>query len=270
MKILKLRFKNLNSLQGEWNIDFTDTAYLANGIFALTGPTGAGKSTILDAICLALYGRTPRLKVISQGSNEIMSRQTGECFAEVEFESQAGHFLCHWSQHRAYKKPDGNLAAPAHEIADAVTGKIIENKKKVLKVVEDKTGMDFNRFIRSVMLAQGDFSLFLQSNANDRAPILEQITGTDIYSLISQTVYKRQSDENNKLENLRAEVSGIIFLSPEEEKQVNEELAGRQNERKPLSDETAQINKAIQWLDGIAILHKELAVLTNDTAAIDE
>ena len=82
MKILELRFKNLNSLYGEWVIDFTDPEYVSNGIFALTGPTGAGKSTILDAICLALYGATPRLGKITKSGNEIMSRQTGECYAE--------------------------------------------------------------------------------------------------------------------------------------------------------------------------------------------
>lgn len=83
MKIVQLRFQNLNSLVGEWQIDFTDPAFVADGIFAITGPTGAGKSSILDAICLALYGRTPRLGRITKSSNEIMSRQTGECFAEV-------------------------------------------------------------------------------------------------------------------------------------------------------------------------------------------
>ena len=87
MKILRLRFKNLNSLAGVWDIDFTHPDYVSSGIFAIIGPTGAGKSTILDAICLGLYGQTPRLARITQSENEIMSRQTGECFAEVEFET---------------------------------------------------------------------------------------------------------------------------------------------------------------------------------------
>ena len=85
MKILKLWFQNLNSLRGKWIVDFTTPEYTGDGIFAITGPTGAGKSTVLDAICLALYGRTPRLKAINQTANEIMSRQSGECFAEVVF-----------------------------------------------------------------------------------------------------------------------------------------------------------------------------------------
>ena len=90
MRILQIRFKNLNSLAGEWAIDLTHPAFLSDGIFVITGPTGAGKTTILDAICLALYGRTPRLKTLSDSENEIMSRQTGECFAEVTFSGIAG------------------------------------------------------------------------------------------------------------------------------------------------------------------------------------
>ena len=97
MKIIELRFKNINSLYGEWLIDFTNPEYISNGIFALTGPTGSGKSTILDAVCLALYGRTPRLNRITKSENEIMSRQTGECFSEVTFESQEGRFKCFWN-----------------------------------------------------------------------------------------------------------------------------------------------------------------------------
>jgi len=94
MRILGVQFKNLNSLIGEWNIDFTHPEYLSDGIFAITGPTGAGKTTIMDAICLGLYGRTPRLDKVTKSSNEIMSRRTGECFAEVAFETQKGRYRC--------------------------------------------------------------------------------------------------------------------------------------------------------------------------------
>ena len=122
MRILGVRFKNLNSLVGEWQIDFTHPAYASDGIFAITGPTGAGKTTIMDAVCLALYGSTPRLNKVTKSGNEIMSRQTGECFAEVTFETGKGRYRCHWSQRRARKKPDGELQQARHEIADADTG----------------------------------------------------------------------------------------------------------------------------------------------------
>ena len=189
MKILNLRFKNLNSLVGEWSIDFTTPEYVSSGIFAITGPTGAGKSTILDAICLALYGRTPRLKSISKSGNEIMSRQTGECFSEVTFATRAGEFRCHWSQHRARKKANANLIDSKHELSNAINGNILETKKRdVATAVEEKTGMDFDRFTRSMLLAQGGFAAFLQALPDDRAPILEQITGTEIDSEISKRI----------------------------------------------------------------------------------
>lgn len=263
MRILQLRFKNLNSLVGEWLIDLSHPAFLADGIFAITGPTGAGKSTILDAICLALYGRTPRLRNISKSSNEIMSRQTGECFAEVIFETNAGQYRCHWSQHRARKKAEGELQSPKHEIADGISGKIIEAKiRGVAEQIEKATGMDFDRFTRSMLLAQGGFAAFLQADADQRAPILEQITGTEIYSHISIKVHEQRVAETKKLELLQAELAGMQVLSPEQEQQLTSDLAEKMKSDVALNTDLAQNNKAITWLEGMANVEADLVKLS--------
>ncbi|MDD4220132.1 MAG: AAA family ATPase, partial [Sphaerochaetaceae bacterium] len=247
----------------EWHIDFTDPEYDYNGIFALTGPTGAGKSTILDAICLALYGATPRLGRITQSSNDIMSRQTGECYAEVVFESQAGRFRCHWGQHRSRKNRDGDLQSPRHEIAEATPGgKVMENQLRlVLSAVEEKTGMDFDRFTRSILLAQGGFDTFLKATAEQKSKILEQITGTNIYSEISIGVHNRQREEQRKLDLLQAETSGIIILAPEEEHELHEKLKNIKEQEPRLVKLVSETGHAITWVRTIATLQSEIKSL---------
>lgn len=270
MRILALRFKNLNSLYGEWTIDFTAPEYACDGIFAITGPTGAGKSTILDAICLALYGRTPRLKSISKNSNEIMSRQTGECFAEVCFEVQGRPFRCHWSQRKARKKPDGNLIDSTHEISDAKTGQVLASKKRdVGSRVEKETGMDFDRLTRSMLLAQGGFAAFLAATPDNRSPILEQITGTQMYSDISKGVHTRWRDEDEKLKLLRAQIEGIGILSNEEETAHIRELGLTQEIEKKERRKNEAVRKSIHWISGMASLKAELSEIDREFRVLD-
>ena len=269
MRILQVRFKNLNSLVGEWQIDLMHPAFASDGIFAITGPTGAGKTTILDAICLALYGRTPRLNKVTKSGNEIMSRQTGECFAEVTFETQTGRYRCHWSQHRARKKPDGELQAPKHEIADADSGEIFESKiRGVADQIESATGMDFDRFTRSMLLAQGGFAVFLQAAPDDRAPILEQITGTEIYSQISIRVHEHQRVEREKLNLLQAETAGIVILEPGQEKEIEQALETKQKEETDLAAKSSDTGMAIAWLTTIDRLKKEIGNLADEASKL--
>ena len=221
MRILKLRFQNLNSLQGKWEIDFRHTAYADEGIFAITGSTGAGKSTILDAICLALYGATPRLGEITQSKNDLMSRHTGECLSEVIFATKNGSYRCTWLQKRARKNPEGNLQSPTHEIApftdDATKLPPLETQtRKTRKLVAEFTGMDFDRFTRAMLLAQGSFAAFLQANSDERSNLLEEITGTEIYGDISKKVHEFKTQSDAELKTLTDRLSGMTVLSDEE------------------------------------------------------
>lgn len=259
MKITKVRFQNLNSLAGTWCIDFTNPAYLESSLFAITGPTGAGKSTLLDAICLALYGRTPRLEKITKSSNEIMSRHTGLCFAEVEFETMQGTFRCHWSQHRSRKKGSGDLQQPKHEIADIVSGAILESRmRNVLEKVETVTGMDFDRFTRSTLLAQGGFAAFLQAKPDERAPLLEQITGSKIYSQISIQVHEQYNLEKEKCTILENDLGHIVLLTRNEEDALILALQTAQKSFEQIKAALTALRAQQHWLTNLANLQTEI------------
>jgi exonuclease SbcC len=270
MMIQKLRFANLNSLQGEWEIDFTRPEYLSDGLFAITGPTGSGKSTILDAICLALYGQTPRLGRITKSSNEIMSRHAGDCFAEVTFATAAGAYRVHWSQHRSRHRRGGELQAQKHEISDVATGVVIQTKlQETLLEVEARTGMDFDRFTRSMMLAQGEFARFLLADADQRAPVLEQITGTEIYSVISMKVHERRRDEQARFERLQLECEGIRLLGDEELQALENERAGCIETERDLNAGVETDSAALRWLQEVARLEEALVSIGGEAAALD-
>ena len=271
MRILQIRFKNLNSLTGEWSIDFTHLDYMSKGIFAITGSTGAGKTTILDAICLAIYGRTPRLERVNKSGNEVMSRQAGECFAEVTFETLKGRFRCHWSQHRSRKKSDGELQDPKHEISDADSGKVIASSiRNVAGHIEEVTGMDFERFTRSMLLAQGGFAAFLQASPDERAPILEQITGTEIYSRISIKVHEWRSRERSKLDIMQAELAGIQLLDKDAEIELRTELETKDGMETDLKQRSLNLGNALTWLDDVAALEKDIAALNEQWIGFEE
>ncbi|MDN5560967.1 MAG: AAA family ATPase, partial [Psychrobacter sp.] len=268
MRLIELRLKNLNSLKGEWHIDFSDPAFLNEGIFAITGQTGAGKTTILDAICLALYSQTPRLGDITGSTNEIMTQGTGECSAEVIIEIDSKRYQCYWYQHRAHKKAKGNLLPIKHEISEVQTGKILEEKKsKTSAHIQNLIGMDFNQFTRSIMLAQGSFAAFLKSDIGDRAAILEKITGTAIYAKISLNVHEKKRSEEEVLGKLQAGVNSLSLLSNEEEKLLVADLE-RFNQQQSTQRQTFKtLSEQLQWLDSVQQLQQNLSTYQTDFAA---
>ena len=216
MRILRVHINNLNSLRLKRTIDFTEPPLAGVGIFAITGDTGAGKSTILDGITLALYGKIARSKDVK----EVMSFGAVECQAEVEFAVKEDRYLAGWRMHRARGKEDGNLIGPSREIAKWDEKKqvfipVAEKIRDADQLIEQISGLDYERFSRSVLLSQGDFAAFLRSDERERSELLERITGTEIYSTLSIAAYDRFREENQKLEALQEQLKQLDFFQEE-------------------------------------------------------
>lgn len=272
MKILSVRLKNINAIKGEWKIDFTQEPFNGSSLFAITGPTGAGKTTLLDAICLALYHRTPRLGAITANTNELITRHTADCLVEVEFAVKDKKYRAFWSQKRAHNKTDGKLQDAVCELAYA-TGEIISSKlnEKISKV-EEITGLNFERFTQSMLLAQGGFAAFLEANNKDRAGLLEQLTGTEIYGQISLYVHEKQRDLSLELTKLTSKAEGFQLLTPEELTATKEELAQLTTQAQVLKKEQQKRQEEHQWRSNLdeALANQQQAEEQQTKAAAEQ
>ena len=223
MRILRIAIHNLNSLKGKHLIDFTEPPLADHPLYAIVGPTGAGKTTILDAITLALYGQTERTKSLTEAKKEVatvMTHGTAQCRAEVEFETSRGRYRSVWRRRRAHKKIDKDLMASERELSQwnekqQVYDILATKKREVDARVVEVTGLDYDRFVRSVMLTQGDFDRFLKSETGEKAAILEQITGTEIYRQLSEGAFQRHKLAREAYTRLADRMEHVVPLSPE-------------------------------------------------------
>ena len=233
MKILAIRLKNLTSIEGTVEVDFTAEPLHSAGIFAISGPTGAGKSTLLDALCLALYDKAPRfatsvesVNLADVGDNQInqsdvrnlLRRGTSDGYAEVDFLGIDGRrYRSRWSVRRTRNKISGSLQPQTLEVKELDTEKEFQGTKKELLIqLVELVGLTYEQFTRTVLLAQNDFATFLKSKGAAKAELLEKLTGTGVYSRISQEVYARNKAAQEEVTLIQNQMN-VIELMPEEE-----------------------------------------------------
>lgn len=265
MRILAIRGKNLASLEGEFDIDFTTEPLKSAGIFAITGSTGSGKSTLLDALCLALFDDMPRTnratenisvadvkdKTIQQkDSRNILRRGTSEGYAEVDFISLGGEvFRSTWSVRRARGKADGSLQATEFRLFNISANHEEQGRKtELLARIRELIGLTFDQFTRAVLLAQGDFATFLKARQSEKAELLEKLTGTDIYSRISASIYEHFKKSEQELHLLKERIQGIELLPDDQYAALSAEISLLSAEIKQEESEIARLSASLKWM----------------------
>jgi exonuclease SbcC len=263
VKILAIRLKNLASLAGPFEIDFTAEPLASAGLFAITGPTGAGKSTLLDALCLALFGAVPRLgdtgqAKISDADTDIsigdprtlIRRGTGGGYAEVDFVGVSGRrYRARWEANRARDKASGKLQNSRQSLVDLDSDQLLASQKTEYKTqLELALGLNFEQFTRAVLLAQSEFSAFLKANDNERSELLEKLTDTALYTQLGRRAFDKSKDAREAHKLLQDQASGVTPLAPEARAELDRQLGEAQQQLKTQQAQLKQLELQHTWL----------------------
>ena len=261
MKILKIEFQNINSLRGAHKIDFTNSPFTESSLFAITGPTGSGKSTLLDVISLALFNQVPRLGRISRAEilnkGAILTRNQKEAFASVTYLCKYGIFCSQWS---ISTNRNEKLREYEMEISSVENGSILDLKKSdVPGKNEELIGLNYNQFIKSVVLAQGDFAQFLRAKKEERGELLEKITGTGIYRKLGIKAFEKYRASNAEIKEQLLNIKRIEeeLLSVEDQESYKDKFQTKNNLCEPLHTE-------VKLKDDQLKLKKEVLLQTSE------
>ncbi|MEO8491497.1 AAA family ATPase [Pseudomonas sp.] len=263
MKILAIRLKNLASLAGPFEIDFTAEPLASAGLFAITGPTGAGKSTLLDALCLALFGAVPRLGDTGQAKMQdadsdisigdprtLLRRGTGGGYAEVDFVGVSGRrYRARWEANRARDKASGKLQNSRQSLIDLDSDQLLASQKTEYKTqLELALGLNFEQFTRAVLLAQSEFSAFLKANDNERSELLEKLTDTALYTQLGRRAFDKAKDARDAHKQLQDQATGVVPLAAEARAELDQQLAEAQQQFKTQQAQLKQLELQHTWL----------------------
>ncbi|GAA4052800.1 AAA family ATPase [Hymenobacter glaciei] len=273
MKIISVRFANLNSLPGPFLIRFDETPLADTGLFAITGPTGAGKSTLLDAISVGLYGRVPRH---DRQVGEMVSRHAKDAFSEVEFEVHETNpdtgtvdrvrYRSRWEVKRKTRGEDkGGLGQDAMTLVMSPSGvAVVSGKEAVPARVSEVSGLDFGQFEQSVLLSQGKFARFLHAPEKERSALLEKMTNVGIYSQLSVAAFEKAKEEELKTKLLRAKLDATRLLSDEERAELERQLDVLHQQAEQHYEEQQELAICLAWRTELEQLDRQLAATALD------
>ena len=273
MKILAIRLKNLASLAGPFELDFTAEPLASAGLFAITGPTGAGKSTLLDALCLALFGAVPRLnntgrdakvpdadgEIATGDPRTLLRRGTGEGYAEVDFVGIDGRrYRARWEANRAREKATGKLQASRQSLRDLDNDQLLASQKGDYKVqLEARLGLNFEQFTRAVMLAQSEFSAFLKADDNERSELLEKLTDTALYTRLGKRAFDKAREARDAHKQLQDQAVGVTPLEPEARAGLDQRFNEAQQQLKNRQGQLKQLEQQHSWLKTLGELQEQ-------------
>lgn len=278
MKLIKLIIENIASIETA-EIDFDRGPLAETSVFLITGDTGAGKSTILDSICLALYNTTPRLNMASGtksnfGTDNITARNTSnllrhgarQASAVLRFIGTDGvEYEAVWQVRR---NRNNRLTSPEQTLAwGDVT---VKNADAVKKITEEAVGLDFEQFCRTTMLAQGQFTQFLKSKDDEKSEILEKLTGTGIYSEIGKKIEEIKKEKEAEYTAQKNLTAGIVLLKQEETESLKEELSVADARKKALDDEVKRLDLCVRWMEGRVKIDGEVSVAERNLRLCEE
>ncbi|MEB3768038.1 AAA family ATPase [Acinetobacter sp. MD2] len=264
MKILSIRLKNLASLAGEHCIDFEAEPLANAGLVAIVGKTGAGKSTILDAMCLALFNKMPRLKgsdgkltdvdgseLLTNSPLTVLRRGTAHGFAELCFIAQdQKRYVARWEIKRANKNANGKLQSIQRSLKCLTDGVVIADKPKAVEQhIQHITQLSFEQFTRAVLLAQSEVTAFLKARDNERGELLEYLTNSAIFAKIGQLAFEKTKEMTLQRKQIESVLGHIELLSDEELQQLGESFAQEQHKYQQLEEKKQQLQLTHQWFE---------------------
>lgn len=288
MRVLAIRGRNLASLNGDFEVDFEAAPLSDAGIFAITGPTGAGKSTLLDAMCLALFDAVPRLGAApararietAQGDElsagdprAILRHGSGEGFAELDFVGRDGErYRARWTVQRARQKTDGRMQATRHSLTRLGDGEILGGTKtETLAEIHGLVGLSAEQFRRAVLLAQGDFEAFIKADDNERAQLLERLTGSHIYASLGRAAHEKAATLRAQQQAILDRIEAQNGLDDEARRTAEEQQSAAKDAADRTSSTLGELSKVVRWeTERVTLANKvtecESAAATANTA----